>query len=127
MVFSSVEIIALVFSVILIIKLLFIVFSPKSWASFQSSIFKHPKIVSVIALVLAAIVLNFLLKEVSITQIFASLAFFSLLVLSGIVLFGDQIMKFKDSLIENFSFRKYWWHIIIWLLLVLWVLEEVLT
>ncbi len=124
---SSVEIIALVVTLLVIVKIIFLVFSPRTWLSMVSKIYSRPKLISLIALIIAAFVLNFLLKEVSITQVFAVTAFISLIIISGIAFFARDIIKLKESIISRNYAKKYWWYILIWLLLAVWVLEEILT
>lgn len=125
--FTNIQWVALIFSLLIIIKVLFIIFSRSSWYGITTRIFSRPKILSWTSLILAFFVLFILLREVSITQIFVSGLFMILLFVSGLSLFGDEVLKLQDRIMSKFNFRNYWWYIVLWLLLVIWVLEEVLT
>ncbi len=125
--FTSIEFIAFIVSVLLIIKVIFAFLAPRSWLIFAKNIYSMPKLVSLIALILAAIVLNYLLKEVSITQIFAVMAFIALLILVGVSSFALDLIKVRESLIGKNFVKNNWWYLVIWLLLAVWVLEEILT
>src|SRR3989344_5044401 len=124
---TSVELIGLVAALAAIIKIAFVIFSPISWLSFSRKFYSAPKLIPLLSLVLAAVVLYFLLFEVSITQIFAVMAFLALLIMSGAAFFAKEVIKIKESLLTKEYARKYWWYILIWLLLAVWALEEILT
>ena len=125
--FTSIEFIAFIVSLLLIIKVIFVFLAPRAWLSFAKNFYSMPKLVSLIALILAVVVLNYLLKEVSMTQIFAVLAFIVLLVLVGISSFAKDLIKIKESLLVKDYVKNNWWYLVIWLLLAVWALEEVLS
>ncbi|MBS3073853.1 hypothetical protein J4447_00175 [Candidatus Pacearchaeota archaeon] len=124
---TLIEIMALIVALLVVVKIIFVIFSPISWLSFSRKFYSAPKLISLLSLVLAAVVLYFLLFEVSITQIFAVMAFLALLIMSGAAFFAKEVIKIKESLLTKEYARKYWWYILIWLLLAVWALEEILT
>ena len=127
MVYSNVEIVALIFSVIVIIKVLITFFNPSFTVRLQKSLFSFPKLVSWVSVILACIILSFLLREITITQIFLSGMFILLIIVSGIAVFNKEIIILKESIISKFKVKDYWWYLVMWLILVVWVLEEILT
>ena len=78
---TPVEIIALIFVVIGVIKLVVLMISPKSWKSVPDAFFKQPILMMLVSFVLAAIVLYYLLTEMTIVQIAAVMLFTLLLLL----------------------------------------------
>ena len=126
--FTPVELIALILVVFLVIKILLYFTSPRGLLNIEKGFLSHPSILRWISLILAGIVLNYILKEVSITQIFAVLAFLSLLFVIGASFFGREIINMKESVIRSEDgVRKLKWYAFLWIILLVWVLEEILT
>jgi len=125
---STIEILALVFSALVVVKLFFLSVKPKVWGGVVDGVYAYPKLTSFVALVLAAFVLNHLLKVVSITEIFAVLLFLALLMLAAASLYSKELINLKNSFLRRNDFwSRGWWYFLIWLALVLWVLEEIIT
>ena len=88
--------------------------------------FAKPKVVMVVSVVLAAIVLYYLLVELTIVQVFAAVAFAYLMVLLSFAayshLFGGLATK---MLKEGSILKKSWLLIVIWVALSIWVLYTI--
>ncbi|MEK6918780.1 MAG: hypothetical protein AABW73_01950 [Nanoarchaeota archaeon] len=125
--YTSVEVVAIVLSVLVLIKVLFLFTAPKPWFNLTKPLFSYPKIVSWLAFILSLVVLSFLLREITITQIFVSGMFLFLLFIAGMHLFNKELVTFRESLINNLRTRDYWWYLVLWVIIAVWVLEEVLT
>ena len=67
---TPIEIIALIFVVFGLIKLLVIAVNPKAWAKVPQKMAAQPVLLTVVSLVLAGVVLYYLRAELSIVQIF---------------------------------------------------------
>ncbi|PIN88608.1 hypothetical protein COU61_04200 [Candidatus Pacearchaeota archaeon CG10_big_fil_rev_8_21_14_0_10_35_13] len=120
---SSIEIIALLVVLFSFIKLLFFI-SSNGWSRFVSVVYSHPKVTSLISVVLIIIVMYYLLFELSIVQIMAVLSLFFLLFVIGIIPFSKELLpSFKRILESKNLIKKSWLITIIWLVLSLWVLE----
>jgi hypothetical protein len=127
MALTNVEIVALLMVALGVIKIIGALFATNAYIRLEKKIFSHPKMLSTFSLILAIIVLMVLLKELTITQIFASSAFVLLLVSVWFAFFGIEIVELKASLLGKGSAKKIWWYVALWVLLMVWVLEEILT
>ena len=126
MALTSIEIIAALFAVIALIKIVVIVINRRWWYKHVTNpIYGNPAVSGVIFAVLAIIILYFLLQELSIVQIFAVLAFAGILIALGFLPYWKIVgpaLKKRHS--QGFNGWQ-WLYIIIWFLLVLWVLYAI--
>ena len=123
---TPVEIIALLFVILLFVKLIVLMVNKWAWWAFDKKIYGNPKVASIVFLVLSAIILYYLLQELNIVQIFAAVAFTSMLMAVSVTIyskemlsFGEKIMKQKDLMSKS----AFLW--LIWIVLALWVLKEI--
>lgn len=125
MAFTPVEIIALIVIIASAIKMVMLVINPKGWMNMAKGIYSKPFIVRFVALVLAAIVLYYLLMEITIVQIIATTAFVALLVLIGLAAEVEPLIKKYEALIKKGKlWKEYWFYALIWILLMVWALVE---
>ena len=123
---DALEIIALILIGIFFVKLIVISKNPRAWLQFWKKRYAHTTAATVIALALAAIVLYFLLQQVTITQIMAVAAFMGLLFLIGFLPYINEMFGLADKWIkEGQLIKRSWLSIVIWLVLSLWVLWEI--
>ena len=126
MAFTPVETIALVLIVISVIKITVLLVNPKSWMNFAKSVYSKPGAVSLVAFILGAIVLYYLLRSgITFVEILAVTALVSLLMLIGLAKEVGALIKKYDSIIKKGNLWKdYWFYTLIWVaLLVLGVKE----
>ncbi|MEK6914680.1 MAG: hypothetical protein AABW83_03450 [Nanoarchaeota archaeon] len=124
-----IELIALIFISFSLLKIIIIVFNKKFWIdNVTKRILKNAHLFSFICLVLSLITLYYLLKELTISQIIASMTFAILLIGFGILthvkelsISIDKIQKEKDII------KKSLIYIIIWLIILLWGLKEIIA
>jgi len=126
MVFSTIEWFALVLAVLTIVKLLVISINAKSWMSFSKSLFVKPWLATTVSLVLALVVLYYLLAELTIVQIFATMLFLSLLMAASLAHFYKDLHKTVNKNIKG-KIKDMWLSIIIWMILSVWVLVSLFT
>jgi hypothetical protein len=126
MVFSTIEWFALVLAVLTIVKLLVISINAKSWMSFSKSLFVKPWLATTVSLVLALVVLYYLLAELTIVQIFATMLFLSLLMTASLAHFYKDLHKTVNKNIKG-KIKDMWLSIIIWMILSVWVLFSLFT
>ena len=119
---------ALIFLVIASIKILVILINPRTWHdNVVKNIYRNPKILMVLSLILSAITLYYLLKELTIVQIFAAMLFFSLIAAVGVSVFSKDLMKLTNKLYnDKFILKKSWLYLLIWIVLILWGFKEIL-
>ena len=125
MAFTPVEIIALVIIIFALIKMLVLLVNPKSWMNFAKGLYKTPAVTQIIALILAAVVLYYLLQELTIVQIVATMAFMALLLAIGLAPeVGSLIKKYETMIKKGNLWKEYWLYTLIWIILLLWALKE---
>ena len=123
---TPIEIIALVFIVFVLIKLVVIWNNPLNWKPVVTAVYGKPAVTIVVALALGVIILRYLLVELTIVQIFASMTFMMALMAVQFALFGKELTELSDKYFEDRAMlKKAWLSIILWLLLIAWVLYEI--
>ena len=125
MVFNSIDIIALILLILVFIKVIFILIRPKGWIKFSKRLFENKYVFQIVALVLAAVVLYYLLQVLTIVQIFAVIAFETLLFaigLSGLV--KKIIPVYEEQIKKKTFFKSNWLYFLLWLVLLVWVFIE---
>jgi len=125
---TPLEIIALTIIVLVLVKLVVVLTNPKAWLRFARSVYSNTAAASLVALVLAAVVLYYLLAELTIVQVFAAFAFLSLLMVVSVAPQAEELMRIaqKRFLRKNLV-QTYWLSIIIWVVLSVWALWAVLA
>ncbi|MFQ5895612.1 MAG: hypothetical protein ACE5JJ_07335 [Nitrospinota bacterium] len=123
---TAVEIVAALFAVFALVKLVVVVASKKTWYNnVARPIYGNPSVSAVVFVILAIIILVLLLRELTIAQIFASIALASLLVGLAFLQYSKELTPLLERAYgEKFSAWE-WLYIAIWLILSLWVLYEV--
>ena len=125
MALDALGIIIFVFAILGIIKLLFLVFSPKSWTKFAISLYRNPVVLMVIELVLALIVLFYLLKTLTIVQIMGGIVLGALLTGMSFAAYGPETIAWAKKIMKTSSIlKKAWIPALIWLILIIWTLKE---
>ncbi|MDP3881697.1 MAG: hypothetical protein Q8Q31_02360 [Nanoarchaeota archaeon] len=119
---------ALIVVAIGIIKLLVILINPKKWASVVSGIYGNPALTTIISVILGTLTLNYLLEELTIVQIFASMLFFTFLMLIGIAAYGKDMAPVVNKILKDRNILKRgWFAIALWIFLIIWVLYSILS
>jgi len=124
--YSITQILALIFIVIASVKLLVILIKPSAWLKIVKKVWKNSTHVMIICLVFAALVLYLLILDgITIIQIFAVMAFVSLLAGVGVAMYSDSIVNLAQKLLrDRHIVKKSWLFILIWVILILWGLKE---
>ena len=125
---NTIEIFAWIVVLVSAIKLITIIISPKSWINFASKIWKNPKIIALVSLVLGAVVFYYLIQEITIVQIFAVILFVMFIFALTFAVYSKEfypmLQKFAK---EKEIFKKGWLPIIIWAVLIVWAVKELLA
>src|SRR3989344_3543567 len=119
--------IALIFIIFSLLKIIIIIFNKKFWINnVTKRIIKNAHNFSFICLILSLITLYYLLKELSITQIIASMTLAVLLIGFGILTHVKELSISIDKIQkEKNIIKKSLIYIIIWLIILLWGLKEI--
>lgn len=121
---TPIETMALLVALLAAIKLVVILINPKTWLGVVKKIYVNPILTTLVALVLAIVTLNYLLKELTLVQIFAAMLFFMFLMLLGFAAYSEDMLVFADKLLKNkTTIKKAWLAILVWIILIIWVLK----
>ena len=122
---TPVKVIALVFIVFALVKLLVIWIKPKSWKAFVKKIYAKPIYTKIAALILALVILRYLLQELTIVQIFAAMTFMMALMMLQFASFSKEILELSDQFLKDRKIlKKVWLSLSIWIILMGWALYE---
>ncbi len=127
---NALEIVALVFIAITLIKLLVISVNPRTWygpANPLMKLFANRALGVGFSLLLGGLVLMYLLVELSIVEIFAASVFAFLLLMLSLSPYANQMVEMivTNSETGKGFFRKNWLSVVVWLGLIIWVLWEI--
>lgn len=103
------------------IKLVIVLVSPRVWMRLMKRIYAVPVLTSVIALILAALVLYLLLQSgLSIVQVLAVTVFVSLLLVAGGAPFSRQFISWLETQSLTSILRAQWAYVVVWVALLAW-------
>lgn len=122
MAFSVIEWFILVFAIFVLIKLIFITFNPKVWFNFAKKIYGAPTITFIVILILAAVLFYYLWLELGILMLMAGVVLGSLLTALSFMLWSKEMMAMATKIYKESVFKKGWFVILLWLVLMVWVL-----
>ena len=121
-----VEIIAFLMAALGLVKLVTVVTKPKAWLTVVKKYYANPQGTAAGGAIAALIILYFLLKEISIVQIFAAMAFMMALMTVGMAFFSPELLEFSEKMLKQKKvINRTWPAIIIWIVLIAWVLMAI--
>ena len=89
---NSLEIIALVFVIAGLIKLIILLINPKSWMGFVKKLYSCPNVLLIAELILAGIVLYYLLQQLTIVKIIGGVVLGALLTGMTFAAYGKELL-----------------------------------
>jgi len=123
---DTIKILALIFAVLVAVKIIIIIASPKTWYNLVKNIWSKPIYTAIVSLIITAIALNFLLQTMNIVQIFAVMLFTTFMIAIGFATYSREWMKSAEKMLKDRKLMaKSWFYIIIWAALVVWALIEI--
>lgn len=122
---TSLEILALIFALFILIKLIVVAFNPKKWISLSKKILSNKAPVYIIYVILTIIVGYIVLSTVPAAEVGAVTLFISLLVALYFLPYAKKLMVFSEDLMAGII-KKAFLPIIIWLALAIWIIISVL-
>ena len=118
---TPVEIIALIFALAVILKLiLFYTIDPKKWLKFMEKFFNKIALMNVLMLLFAVVILAFLLQEINIIQIWVAALFGMILYGLVMVYYHKGYLKIVDQVFKDR--KKAWFIWLVFLAMSIWVL-----
>jgi len=127
MALGALEIIALIFAVGVIIKLLIVSFSAKSWLGFVKGLYSKPMLLMLVELVLAIIVFYYLIQAMTLVQIIGGVLLGALLTGMTLAVYSKELMPAVMKMLKNGFLKKAWLPVLVWLVLAIWTLKEIFT
>lgn len=124
---TIIEIIALIFIVLVGLKITIILISPQFWVEqVVKKIWAKQATMIIVSLAAAGVTLYFLLEEMTMVQILAVALFISLLMMAGVAMYSPDFIKLAEKLYEKKAItKKTLPYIVIWIALILWGLKEI--
>lgn len=122
---TGIEWIVVIAAVFGIIKLLMISFNKKGWMPVVNEVYDHQHLFSWIFTILAIIVFWVLIKSMSIVQIFAVMAFYSLMLALAFMHYGQDVKKLAKKMVSSKITGWLWFYVLIWLIIMVWALWSV--
>lgn len=123
--FGTLEILALILIAIAAIKLIILIINPDIWYIFIEKLYSKPQFISIIALLLAALVLYLIINSgVTIVEILAICLFIALLMMVGIAQYAGEIVNWVREKDHIFIMKELWLYTIVWLLLLIWGVQK---
>ncbi|MEK6835777.1 MAG: hypothetical protein AABX55_02025 [Nanoarchaeota archaeon] len=126
MALTPIEIIALIFVLLALLKIIVIVINKKAWYNnVVKPVYSGGALTTVIFIVLAFIIFYYLLQELSIVQIFAVVALSSMLIGLGFLANSKELISVLQKAYNKKLSAWVWLYTLIWFILLLWVLYEI--
>ncbi|MDO8538485.1 MAG: hypothetical protein Q7S21_06375 [archaeon] len=121
---TPIELLALVFSVLVLVKLIVALVKPKARINVAKKVYSNPMLISIVFLVLALICGYFIFAELSVVQVAAVMLFTSLLIGLTYAPYSQAMIKVFEEIPLNGKqlFKKNWISIIIFVAISLWVI-----
>lgn len=125
MAFTVIGWFVLVFSILAIVKLVVVSFKPKSWLKIVEPLYKAHIMLFIVELILAAVLLYYLLMDLTIIQIFGGIVLGALLTGMTFAIYGKETLEWGRKLLkEKTMIKRAWLPILIWLALSIWALTS---
>jgi hypothetical protein len=126
---TSLEILATIFAVLILFKLVMIMVNPKAWLGVAEKLLRLRAEITALYAVLALIIGYFIFSSLSIVQVAAVMLFTSIIIGLGIFQYSAIAMEMvKHTLTTRAEiFRRNWLIIIIWTGFAVWTLYAVLV
>lgn len=126
MTFTIVEWFVLIFAIGAIVKILTVSFNPKGWLGFAKKIYRSGPLLFVVELILAAVLLYYLLMEITIVQIVAGITLGALLTGMTFAVYSKETLDWGSKLLKGKTLlNRSWLPILIWLALSVWALSAI--
>jgi hypothetical protein len=127
MALTAVEIIALVFAVLALVKIIVIIFNKDWWyEKVVKNVYTGNEKISVVLLILGLVVFYYLVRAMSIVEIFAVMAFTGILIGIGFFTYSKEVLSLAKKVYAKKLSGWMWVYIVIWVALSVWVLYSVL-
>ena len=115
------EVLATILILLSLIKLAFVLVNPRAWLGFAKRLYTNPQVTSVVALVVAGVILLLLIRSgLDIVQILAVSLFVICLIVVGIVPYAPHLFAWIETQDMQQLIRQQWLYGSVWLALLIW-------
>ncbi|MCR4328377.1 MAG: hypothetical protein NUV53_02555 [Patescibacteria group bacterium] len=118
---TPIDILAVVFSVIVLVKLAVVIINPGIWMKLVDPIYRHTTVTTIVYVVLLAVAGYYVLPLVTAVQFGAIALIVMLIVGLGFIPYANVILKLRDEVIAK-GIGKAWFSVLVWFALAIWVL-----
>jgi len=124
---TAIEVLATIFAVIVLIKVIILFFSPKSILPATKILIKGNAVFKIIYLVLALIVGYYILQSLSIVEISAVFLLYALLIGLVFIPYAKSMINLTKAMVKNKTkfLSKNWLIVLIMLIISLWTLYAI--
>jgi len=126
---STIAILAVIFSLFIILKISVVFINPHGWFRVADALLRNAIIITVVYVIFTVIVGYYILRNFSIVQVAAVMLFTSLLIGLATIPFSETILSIRKELLGSRRdiLRKTWLTLLIWIAIAVWTLYEVFT
>ena len=124
---TPIEILATIFAILVLVKLLIVAVNPKLWMKGVESIVSNYAFTTIVYVLLTVIIGYIIFKSLSIVQVAAVMLFTSVLIGLTMVPYLDKLLALGKEIVGTRSemFRRGWLAIVIWAGIAVWTLYAV--
>ena len=129
MIWGALQITVLILAILVVIKFLVLAIKPKAWLNFAKSLYSNPLVLGLVEVILAAVLLYYLLVQLTIVQIMAAVTLGALLTGLSFAVFGKELILPWGRIMRNKKILwspGAWFVWIIWLVLIGWAVYTLL-
>ncbi len=119
---TSLEILALIFAILILVKVLVVLINPKKWMGFATAVWRQGPILTVIYVILTVLTGYYVLDKLTIVDVGAVLLFTSLLMALTAVPYVKKILEIKNGLDDKNLVKKSWLPLLIWVAIAVWII-----
>ncbi len=125
---TPIEILALIFALLILAKIVFVFTKPKFWMELSQKLMKENMMTTLILLLLAGVTGYYVFTGLSIVQVSAVMLFNTLLIGIGMLPYSKEFMKFRKEIVrKDYIVKKFWISMLIWTGIAVWTLYTILV
>ena len=122
---TPIEIIATIFAVFGLLKIIIVLRNKDDWLKITKKIYMNPQNSGLVLIILATLVFYYLIQELTIVQIIAASTFMALLMGIAFLEFSKDLLPLAKKMLNKGISGWLWIYTIIWVVLLLWTLSEI--
>ena|SRR3989344_967481 len=126
MALMPIEIIAFIFIVIALLKIVVVIFNKKIWYNnVAKPVYDNPDISTFVFIVLALVMFYYILKDLMLKEVIAVIALTSILMALGFLQYQKELMPLINKIYNKNLTTWQWIYIVFWVLLLVLALYEI--